>query len=102
MKAHVKEDRDLSQGTDSGDGEEQTHLNYISEMGDWLEMEWEEEGRTQQVFQVKQHSIVSRTGDEEAVGKSDTILGEKQRQKNIKGKDEKKEGAQDDSGAPET
>lgn len=46
--------------------------------------------------------IVSRTGDEEALGKSDTILGEKQRQKNIKGKDEKKEGAQDDSGAPET
>lgn len=51
---------------------------------------------------VKQHSIVSRKGDEEALGKSGTILGEKQRQKNVKGKDEEKEGAQYDSGAPET
>lgn len=102
MKVQVEDGKGLSQGTASRDGEEQTYFNHTSEMGDWLEMEWKEEGRTQHEVQVKQHSIVSRKQAEETLGKSGTILGEKQRQKNVKGEDEKKEGAQHDSGAPET
>lgn len=38
-KVQVEDDKDLSQDSDSGDGEEQTYMTYTLEAGDRLEVE---------------------------------------------------------------
>ena len=59
-------------------------------------MGWKGEGGSQHEAQVKQHSIVSRKGDEDGLGGPGQpwyhLKGKKQRQKNVRGKDEKKKG----------
>ena len=89
----MEDDKDLNQGSSDSEDGEQTYLRCTLEVTD---LKWggkEEEANTKPRLSNTASSAGKMRMDWEALGSLGTILREKQRQKNVRGKDEKKKGS---------